>query len=289
MALSSVKRRLHRLRRTHLTAKEFLLWLDSVNGLFDPKNPPTWGDGLSEQCWKSLSYLLHLCCDWQDRDDPFPREFSKSESAPVECFGEIETAHWLAWILSQRVLHAICAAIESPRNRREELDLSNRLQSAPSTVVALYTEEVYENADWSAISKALSFGNADIRRLDARLTQEYQHAVNLIKSQLSSDGSKEKPTATAAGKPCRHGPDFRSVHWHGNDYSFTPNQAACVRILWAAWVNDTPEVSGSHVLEEADISGDRLDQVFRGHPAWGPMIGVGTTKGAYRLQEPAKG
>jgi hypothetical protein len=47
--------------------------------------------------------------------------------------------------------------------------------------------------------------------------QETQEAIGLTRS------------------PSRHGPDFRSVHWFGQDFSFTAKQAACVRILWAAW------------------------------------------------------
>lgn len=109
----------------------------------------------------------------------------------------------------------------------------------------------------------------------------------------------KKPEAdkVAAGhggdQQARHSPDFRSVFWFGERYSFTGNQAKCVRILWEAWENETPDVSGAFILEELDIqdSSGRLDQVFRNpggkgyHPAWGTMIVPGQTKGTYRLKE----
>jgi hypothetical protein len=87
-------------------------------------------------------------------------------------------------------------------------------------------------------------------------------------------------------KDARHSPDFRSVYWFGQEYSFTANQAACVRLLWEAWENGTPELSGPKILEEADIDQDRLSAVFRDHPAWKTMIRPGHTKGAYRLSPP---
>jgi len=87
-------------------------------------------------------------------------------------------------------------------------------------------------------------------------------------------------------KDARHSPDFRSVYWFGQEYSFTANQAACVRLLWEAWENGTPELSGAKILEEADIDQDRLSAVFRDHPAWKTMIRPGHTKGAYRLSPP---
>jgi len=87
--------------------------------------------------------------------------------------------------------------------------------------------------------------------------------------------------------PTRHSADFRSVTWFGEKYTFTANQAACIRLLWEAWENDTPELSGSVILETADIAQDRLSAVFRNHPAWGTMIRPGQTKGSYRLSPPA--
>ena len=83
-----------------------------------------------------------------------------------------------------------------------------------------------------------------------------------------------------------HSPDFRSVRWFGQSYSFTPNQAACVKMLWEAWERGTPEVGGQTLLDAADASTERIDVVFRGCSAWNTMIVSGNTKGAYQLAKP---
>jgi hypothetical protein len=88
-----------------------------------------------------------------------------------------------------------------------------------------------------------------------------------------------------------HSPDYRSVNWFGREFTFTPTQAACVKVLWEAWQNKTPDVGGQTVLEAVDAHSDRLDHVFRSggriqHLAWGEMIVAGDTKGSYRLAPP---
>jgi hypothetical protein len=91
--------------------------------------------------------------------------------------------------------------------------------------------------------------------------------------------------------PARHSDDFRSVHWFGQDYSFTKTQAPCVEVLWKNWENGTPEVGNLAILQAAKSDQNRLQGVFKQkgkmHPAWREMIvPCSTNKGAYRLQEP---
>jgi len=85
-----------------------------------------------------------------------------------------------------------------------------------------------------------------------------------------------------------HGDDFRSVKWFGTSYSFTANQAACVRVLWDHWERGTPEVADETLLQAVDHEAppDRLNVLFRGSPAWKAMIVEGSTKGTHRLVEP---
>lgn len=83
-------------------------------------------------------------------------------------------------------------------------------------------------------------------------------------------------------------PDFREVVWYGTQYHFTETQAACVRVLWEAWDQRTPEVSEQRALVEADYQGKRMVDLFKGNPAWSTMIVAGHTKGSRRLQEPRK-
>jgi hypothetical protein len=86
--------------------------------------------------------------------------------------------------------------------------------------------------------------------------------------------------------PARHGADFRSIHWFGSDYSFSPTQAACVRVLWEAWEDGIPDVGQAAILEAAGSETERLRSLFVGHPAWGVLIVVGGGKGTYRLAQP---
>lgn len=83
----------------------------------------------------------------------------------------------------------------------------------------------------------------------------------------------------------RHSPDFRSVQWFGTSYTFTPGQAAVVKILWEAWENGTPEVGGDYLVENAGLQSSRLSDLFRGHPAWDKMLVQGGERGVYRLAE----
>ena len=89
-------------------------------------------------------------------------------------------------------------------------------------------------------------------------------------------------------KAASHSPDFRSVDWFGAEYSFTPNQATAVKILWDNWENKTPEVGGDLLAVEADSDSKRPRDIFKHNPAFGTMIQPGKTKGSFRLVEPDK-
>jgi putative restriction endonuclease len=92
------------------------------------------------------------------------------------------------------------------------------------------------------------------------------------------------PDATEA----RHSPDFRSVRWFGTLFTFTPVQAACVQILWETWTHDPPEVGQHYILENVGAESTKLSDVFKGRPAWGTMIRPGSTRGAFRLEQPRR-
>jgi hypothetical protein len=89
-------------------------------------------------------------------------------------------------------------------------------------------------------------------------------------------------------QPARHSVDFRSVHWFGTDYTFTPTQAGCIKVLWEAWENDTPDIGQAAILVHLEIDSEckRLVDVFKNHPAWKSMVVKGATAGAYRLAKP---
>jgi hypothetical protein len=87
----------------------------------------------------------------------------------------------------------------------------------------------------------------------------------------------------------KHSLDFCTVVWNGVEHSFSPLQAAIVRVLWNALVNDTPDVHAATLLEEADsnLKESRLDPLFFRHPAWKTMIVRGKRRGTYRLDPTA--
>jgi hypothetical protein len=80
-----------------------------------------------------------------------------------------------------------------------------------------------------------------------------------------------------------HSPDFRSVFYKGVKYSFTPAQAACVKILCEQYRNNTPEVSSDYILAEIDCCSQKLSDLFKKSHAWGQLIIPGNTRGTYRL------
>lgn len=84
----------------------------------------------------------------------------------------------------------------------------------------------------------------------------------------------------------RHGPGFSCCWWYGAYHTFTASQARAVAVLWEAWENDTPDVRQELLLDAAGSESRRLDNLFRGHAAWGTMIVVGPLRGLFRLAGP---
>src|SRR5262249_52852577 len=85
--------------------------------------------------------------------------------------------------------------------------------------------------------------------------------------------------------PARHSVDFRTVTWFGKEYRFTPTQAHCVKVLWEAWQNGTPDVGQETILEEAGSDSKRLQDLFKNHKTWRELITT-VQKGSYRLNVP---
>jgi len=116
------------------------------------------------------------------------------------------------------------------------------------------------------------------------IKEKHKEVAAELRRRLSALQAESRKPPT---KDARYSGDYRSVYWFGQNYAFTANQAACIRLLWEAWENGTPELSAAWILEKADIAQERLDLVFRDHPAWGEMVRPGSTKGTYRLSPPA--
>jgi hypothetical protein len=124
--------------------------------------------------------------------------------------------------------------------------------------------------------------------------REFIEAVHHLQTSLSG------PAAVAPGTSDRFRPsaDFRSVVWGDEVFTFTPTQAACVRVMWAARANGTPELAQVTILDEAESSRrddkkPQLRRVFRQsdgtmHQAWKLMILPGSTAGTFYLADPSE-
>lgn len=85
--------------------------------------------------------------------------------------------------------------------------------------------------------------------------------------------------------PARHSPDFRSVRWFGQTFTFTPAQSIIVRELWAAWEHGTPKVGAAVLLEASDQVSDKISELFKRSEAWNVMVRT-DGNGHYWLQPP---
>ncbi len=89
------------------------------------------------------------------------------------------------------------------------------------------------------------------------------------------------PAAPAA--ELLRGPEFRSVRWGGECFSFTAPQARAVQALYAAWEAGTPDVPDTTALHACGSEAAKLADVFRGSAAWRTLIIEGGTRGTHRL------
>ncbi len=88
-----------------------------------------------------------------------------------------------------------------------------------------------------------------------------------------------------------HDPKFETVKWFGEEFSFSPKQAKCVKVLWNFWKLGTPIIREDVVLESVNLKARSLKDIFASEPgkhAWGRMIGDGDRRGTVRLVEPSQ-
>lgn len=134
----------------------------------------------------------------------------------------------------------------------------------------------------------LLFNKLDAKQaaaLEAALSARYAAEALAMIAQRAPNVSDETPQALGATPECEPSDDFSSIRWYGAVYHFTRNQAAVIRILWDHWARGGLAVSSQTLRDKAGVVAERLDVVFRGHPAWKTII-VAATKGSYRLVKP---
>ena len=147
-----------------------------------------------------------------------------------------------------------------------------------------FSDNIYERKLKKAIASSKQ-SLTQYNQISNDKLEKLKRSLHQVRADCKKPESAETEPKT---KPARHSIDFRSVHWFGTDYNFTPNQAAAVKILWKAWENETPDVGGDTLAVEVESDSRRARDIFKGHHAFGNMIRQGQTKGSYRLVEPDK-
>lgn len=107
--------------------------------------------------------------------------------------------------------------------------------------------------------------------------------LEAIEGCLLCDLNSHERDAETLRPQSSHSPDFRSVNSCDETFTFTANQAACVRALWEALNNGVSELSWNEIAKAVDTNADRLVDVFKGHKTWRHLIVSGSGKGLYRL------
>ena len=145
----------------------------------------------------------------------------------------------------------------------------------PNTVTGLFKNKGIQN------ERAIKL------KIELRTAQALEDiARKLPDKPTDNDQGSGLPAGTDLEKN-RHSIDYRSVFLKtGETYSFTPQQAACIKILWEAYENKTPEIGQGTLLEKLDTTIKRLKDVFKDHEAWGKIITPGKSKGSFRLKLP---
>ncbi len=100
-------------------------------------------------------------------------------------------------------------------------------------------------------------------------------------------GRKELPE-TGSDLPFNVSSDFRSITKDGKKYSLTTKQTGAIKVLCEAYLNGTPEISESHILERAGSKSERsgaLKDLFkRNKEAFDNLIVPGKRRGLYGLK-----
>lgn len=128
-----------------------------------------------------------------------------------------------------------------------------------------------------------------------RSPQKYVVEVTPFQGVAAAAATAAEQHAKSAAPGVWHSPDFTTVNWHGELFTFTPYQRAIVAVLWEAMEKGVPFVGGQTLLEAAECESKRLAGIFADHPAWkrlvvpGPMCGgpAGTYRLAHGPAEPA--
>lgn len=81
----------------------------------------------------------------------------------------------------------------------------------------------------------------------------------------------------------QHTPDYRSIRFHGQEYTLTKNQAKIIALLHAALQAGMPAVDKNTLLSAIEQETSRVRDSFKKSPLWNKLVVPGARRGTYRL------
>jgi hypothetical protein len=123
---------------------------------------------------------------------------------------------------------------------------------------------------------------------ELRAAAESLHLIQATSGSAGVVPAPPPPQPSPVPTDLSHSPDFRSVGVGETLFTFTPVQAACVRVLYEAWERGAPEVGQETILDKAGAESTRLADLFKGHRSWRTLIVAGSTRGAFKLALPRR-
>jgi hypothetical protein len=206
---------------------------------------------------------------------------------------EYRSATAAAYEIANRLLNAICEVMNTrsiPEGFNPEMVATpNNWPACRVAARQFFCGELSDKLTFLNLADAIAKERLAVLAATPEIhaKPELRVAAEISSAEQSEFRQNSSQHLDGTDQSARHAIDFASVYWFGVCYVFTPNQAACVRVLWEAWENRTPSVGRLTIIDQVgvDRSDERLDLVFRNHPAWNTMI-ISPSKGRYSLNVP---
>ena len=200
-------------------------------------------------------------------------------------FGRVMAACWhlVAWQCLRDILRAVMKVVGVPPERGWLADhVSEEARSMMLLKAGHHAAEIDE-----LLRSRYGSLDRDLRRTRYMLYKEMVAGWRSYCTEcVLGIRAEPLPAWDAAALLTSHSSDYCSVVWQSQPFSFTPEQARVVRVLFEAWDGGKPEVAARTLLSNVGGEFAALHDVFDDHKAWGTMIVAGQAEGTYRLNAP---
>lgn len=231
----------------------------------------------------------------------FPRDYLPEELRPAFRIDLDMPDMWVSMGAEEREAAATeirdCVHCENPISfvRTKECDhpgqlLGRRFEDIPHEHDAELVNSVCELVAHEGTRQKLTstvgcfFSSQLKKELESLYAELKLELAGIVDQAFSCEAQGERPDE----RTVRHSPDFRSLKWGRQHYTFSGSQAAVVRVLYEAWENGASVVGDDTLCEAADHAAprERLRDVFKDHEAWNTLIVPGNKRGTRRLADP---